>query len=171
MRNTGASDIKIPKNGAEDTRGVMSKSYWQQWNDEVNARIERDIEANRKSDASLVVGKIADGTKVKVTQISHDFYFGAHIFNFDQLGDKTLNSKYKSLYGTLFNSATVAFYWCKFEMQDGRMRTAGEYWDSQEFWAKAESPETQIHWRRPATDPVIDYLKKRGVRVHGHTLI
>ena len=166
-----ASDIKIPKNGAEDTRGIMSKSYWQQWNDEVNARIERDIEANRKSDASVVVGKIADGTKVKVTQISHDFYFGANIFNFDQLGDKTLNSKYKSLYGTLFNSATVAFYWCKFEMQDGRMRTAGEYWDSQEFWAKAESPETQIHWRRPATDPVIDYLKERGVRVHGHTLI
>ena len=122
-----ASDVKIPKNGAEDTQTVMAKSYWEQWNDDVNARIDRDIEANRKADASLNVGKIAAGTKVRVSQISHEFYFGAHIFNYDQLGDKTLNAKYKSLYGTLFNSATVAFYWGKFEMQDGRMRTAGEF--------------------------------------------
>lgn len=119
-----ASEIKIPKNGAEDTQGIMAKSYWEQWNGDLNSDIDRDIEANRKADATLYVGKIAAGTKVKVAQISHEFYFGAHIFNFDQLGDKTLNAKYKSLFGTLFNSATVAFYWGKFEMQDGRMRTA-----------------------------------------------
>lgn len=166
-----ASEIKIPKNGAEDTQGIMAKSYWEQWNGDLNSDIDRDIEANRKADATLYVGKIAAGTKVKVAQISHEFYFGAHIFNFDQLGDKTLNAKYKSLFGTLFNSATVAFYWGKFEMQDGRMRTAGEYWDTQDFWANAENPKTQIHWRRPPTDPVVNFLKDRGVRVHGHALI
>lgn len=25
-----ASEIKIPKNGAEDTQGIMAKSYWEQ---------------------------------------------------------------------------------------------------------------------------------------------
>ncbi len=168
---TLGSEMKIPKNAAEDTGGVMAKSYWEMWNDDVNARIDRDIEANRKADAVFNVGKIADGTRVNVEQISHDFFFGAHIFNFDQLGDKTLNAKYKSLFGTLFNSATVAFYWCKFEMERGRPRFAGEYWDSQEYWANCSDPKSQIHWRRPPTDPVINYLKDRGVRVHGHTIL
>ena len=89
-----------------------------------------DIEANRKADASFKVGEIEKGSKVRVEQISHEFFFGAHIFNFDQLGDKTLNAKYRSLFGTLFNSATVAFYWDKFEMQAGRPRDRGEFWAS-----------------------------------------
>lgn len=166
-----ASEVKIPRSGAEDVKGIMSESYWAQWNGDVNARIDRDIEMNRKADFSLKIGKIAAGTKVKVIQISHEFYFGAHIFNFDQLGDKTLNARYKSLYGTIFNSATVGFYWYEFELQDGRMRTAGEYWDSQDFWANVENPTAQKHWRRPSTDPIVGYLKERGVRIHGHTLV
>lgn len=130
-----ASEIKIPKNGAEDTQGIMAKSYWEQWNGDLNSDIDRDIEANRKADATLYVGKIAAGTKVKVAQISHEFYFGAHIFNFDQLGDKTLNAKYKSLFGTLFNSATVAFYWassksrtaaCAQRANTGTLRISGQ---------------------------------------------
>lgn len=149
----------------------MSQKYWDLWNPEVQKKIDADIEANRKADASFKVGEIEKGSKVRVEQISHEFFFGAHIFNFDQLGDRALNAKYRSLFGTLFNSATVAFYWDKFEMQDGRPRYRGEYWDSQEFWEKCENPKGQIHWRRPPSDPVIDFLKARGVRVHGHTLV
>ena len=44
-----ASEIKIPKNGAEDTQGIMAKSYWEQWNGDLNSDIDRDIEANRKA--------------------------------------------------------------------------------------------------------------------------
>lgn len=165
------AEIKIPKSAEEDSGKVMSQKYWDLWNPEVQKKIDADIEANRKADASFKVREIEKGSKVRVEQISHEFFFGAHIFNFDQLGDKTLNAKYRSLFGTLFNSATVAFYWDKFEMQDGRPRYRGEYWDSQEFWEKCGDPKGQIHWRRPPTDPVIDFLKARGVRVHGHTLV
>lgn len=165
------AEIKIPKSAEEDSGKTMSQKYWDLWNPEVQKKIDADIEANRKADASFKVGEIEKGSKVRVEQISHEFFFGAHIFNFDQLGDRALNAKYRSLFGTLFNSATVAFYWDKFEMQDGRPRYCGEYWDSQEFWEKCENPKGQIHWRRPPTDPVIDFLKARGVRVHGHTLV
>lgn len=166
-----ADEVKIPRNESEDTGAIMSKKYWSDWNDEVQARIDRDIEANRKADAVLKIGGIAKGTKVKVAQISHDFIFGAHIFNFDQLGDKTLNAKYRSLYGTFFNSATVPFYWSKFEMQPDRPRFASEYWDSQEYWENSADPKNEMHWRRPPTDKIVDYLKENGVRVHGHALV
>lgn len=168
---TFAGEPKIPTSAEEDTDGVMCAAYWQLWNPEVQAKIDKDIEANRKADACFKIGAVAEGSVATVEQISHDFKFGAHIFNYDQLGDKTLNAKYKSLYGTLFNSATVAFYWCKFEMSPNRPRYATEYWDTQEFWANCESPKTQLHWRRPPADEVVDYLKSRDVRVHGHTLI
>ena len=165
------AEIRIPKSAEEDTAKIMSPKYWQIWNPEVQKKIDADIEANRKADASFNVGEIEKGSKVRVEQISHEFLFGAHIFNFDQLGDKALNAKYKSLFGTFFNSATVAFYWDKFEMQEGRPRFRGEYWDSQEFWEKCKNPKEEIHWRRPPADPVVDFLKDRGVRVHGHTLV
>ena len=166
-----AIDMKVPTSLKDDTDKIMSEKYWSYWNDDIQRKIDADIEANRKADACVNIGKIKAGTQVSVEQISHEFKFGAHIFNFDQLGDKSLNAKYKSLYGTLFNSATVAFYWNKFEMQPNRPRYKSEFWDSQEFWANCENPKEQMHWRRPPTDVVIDYCKSQGVRVHGHAIV
>ena len=161
----------IPGSAAEDKNNVMSDKYWEIWNPQVQEQIDRDIEANRKADASVKLDGADEKTQVQIEQISHDFIFGAHIFNFNQLGDESLNAKYRSLYGSLFNSATVAFYWEHFEMQQGRPRFAGEFWDSEKYWKNSESPKTEEHWRRPAPDPVIDYCKSQGIRVHGHPLV
>ena len=166
-----ASDVKIPKNAAEDTGNIMTQKYWDVWNPELQKQIDADIEANRKADAVVNVGQVKDGTQVVVEQISHDFIFGAHIFNFDQLGNPALDAKYKALYGTLFNSATVSFYWQQLEMQQGRPRFNSEYWDGQKFWAETKSPKTEPHWRRPAPENVIKFCKQMGIRIHGHPLI
>ena len=64
---------------------VMSEAYWKIWNPEVQAKIDADIEAHRKADAAWTL-QVKDGTEVKVEQVSHAFIFGAHIFNFNQLG-------------------------------------------------------------------------------------
>lgn len=82
------AEIKIPKSAEEDSGKTMSQKYWDLWNPEVQKKIDADIEANRKADASFKVGEIEKGSKVRVEQISHEFFFGAHIFNFDQLGDR-----------------------------------------------------------------------------------
>ena len=166
-----AKQFRIPKNAAEDTDRIMSQKYWDIWNEDVQRKIDADIEANRKADAVVNVGQIKDGTEVVVEQISHDFVFGAHFFNFDQLGDPALNAKYKALYGSLFNSATVSFYWYTFEMQPNRPRFKSEYWDGQEYWNNSKSPSTEPHWRRPAPENVIKYCKEMGIRIHGHPLI
>lgn len=161
----------FPKSLKEDTNGYMSEAYWKQWNPKEQARIDRDIEKYRKADGTVTIADIAEGTDVKVEQISHDFIFGAHIFNYDQLGRTEYNDRYKALFGTLFNSATVAFYWKTFEMQPSRPRFREEYWDTEEFWNRQGQPYYMPHWRRPSPERVVEFCKDRGIRTHGHVLI
>jgi endo-1,4-beta-xylanase len=153
-----------------ETDNFMSSAYWELWNPEVQEQIDSDIEKYRKADAILQIEDLPAGSEVKVEQISHDFIFGAHIFNYNQLGTPERNRKYKEIYGTLFNSATIAFYWKPFEMQPNRPRFVGEYWDTEEYWNQAKEPKQEPHWRRPATDPVVEFCEKKGIRLHGHTI-
>ena len=151
-------------------RSVMSDAYWKIWNDQVQATIDADIEKFRKADALFEIAA-PDGTEVTVEQKTHSFFFGAHIFNFNQLGKKEWNDRYKELYGTLFNSATVAFYWRTLEMYPYAPRFEERYEDTENFWNNCAHPKDQPHWRRPAVDPVISFLRTRGVRIHGHPLV
>lgn len=160
----------FPKYQREDKEGIMSDAYWAIWNPKVQARIDADIDANRKADAVLNLN-IPAGTEVSIEQVSHDFIFGAHIFNFNQLGTHERNERYKELYGTLFNSATIAFYWRTFETEEGRPRFREEYRDTEEWWNNCADPKHQPHWRRPATDPVVEFCESKGIRLHGHTII
>jgi len=158
----------------EMDRSAMSDAYWAIWNDAELAKIDADIEANRKADARLAVDAPV-GTEVKVEQIDHAFRFGAHIFNFNQLGKKEWNDAYKASYGEggLFNQATAAFYWNCYEPVPGRLRAGGDYEDSERFWNSLTREEAMEHpfWRRPAPGPVIDFLKSKDVAIHGHILI
>ena len=159
-------------------RSAMSDAYWKVWNDDVQAKIDADIEKNRKADAFIEIAA-PDGAEVNVEQITHAFFFGAHIFNFDQLGKKEWNDRYKALYDQesgLFNSATVAFYWRTLEPYPNAPRFAAGYEDTEEYWCReyAIDPDgckAKPHWRRPAVDPVISFLRTRRVRIHGHPLV
>lgn len=157
-------------NGAGESK-VMSEAYWKLWNPEVQAKIDRDIEQYRKANAICKLKGVQKGTEVKVEQISHDFIFGAHIFNFNQLGTTERNQKYKDLFGTLFNSATISFYWKKFEMQPNHPRFKEEYRDTEAYWNSVKAPKEEPHWRRPASDPVVEFCESKGIRLHGHNMI
>ena len=155
-------------------RKVMSDAYWSIWNEDAQKKIDADIEKFRKADGEFALEGVPDGAEVKVEQLSHAFFFGAHIFNYGQLGTTERNARYRALYGregALFNSATVAFYWRTFERFLGKPRFEAGPEDSEDFWNTCENPKTQPHWRRPPTDPVIDYLTSRGCRIHGHPLV
>lgn len=153
---------------------VMSEKYWEIWNDAEQAKIDADIEANRKADA-VVALPVSQGTEVTVEQLDHEFKFGAHIFNFDQLGKKEYNDVYKASYGRggIFNSATVAYYWNCYEPVPGRLRAFGDFEDTPYFWNSLTRDEAMAHpfWRRPAPGPIVTFCKEKGVRVHGHILI
>lgn len=165
------AQVAIPHNASDDVNHVMSDVYWSLWNDSVQAKMDADIERYRKADATLMLPGVKKGTAVKVQQISSDFFFGAHTFNFDQLGNKESNDKYKELFGTLFNSATVPFYWRDFEPVKGQPRFAEAENDTEAYWESVEDPASQPNWRRPCTDKIVEWCKTRGVRVHGHPLM
>jgi GH35 family endo-1,4-beta-xylanase len=157
--------------GAGEKNDVMSEAYWRIWNPDVQARIDRDIERNRKADAVLKLKGAAAGSEVTVEQLSHDFVFGANIFNFNQLGSPERNRRYKELFGTLFNSATIAFYWKTFEMEPGKPRFKEAPRDTEAYWNRVEKPKEAPHWRRPASDPVVAFCEQKGIRRHGHPMV
>lgn len=152
-------------------RSVMSEAYRKIWSDEVLKKLDADIAKYRMADKVVLLEGVAAGAEVRAEQIEHAFFFGAHIFNYNQLGKKEWNDRYKELYGTLFNSATVAFYWRTLEPYPFAPRFLEDYRDTEEFWSRCAKPEWEPHWRRPAIDPVIDFLMMRNVRIHGHTLV
>ena len=88
------AQTSFPRSEKEDVQGYMSKAYWALWNEEEQARIDADIERYRKSDAEITLPNIAKNSDVKIEQISHHFIFGAHIFNYNQLGKKEYNDRY-----------------------------------------------------------------------------
>ena len=154
-------------------RSVMSDAYWAIWNDGVQARIDADIERFRKADASIEIDA-PDGAEVLVEQLTHAFYFGAHVFNYNQLGTKERNDRHKALYDPehgLFNSGTVAFYWRTLEPYPYAARFEESDEDTESFWNACPDPKGQPHWRRPPPEPVVTFLKSKGCRVHGHTLV
>lgn len=172
----GAALAGAPRQGVPTgcDPSVMSEAYWQIWNADEQAIIDADIEANRKADGAFIVDAPI-GTEVTVEQLSQDFRFGAHIFNFNQLGKTEYNEAYKASYGRdgLFNQATVAFYWQAYEPTPGQLRAFGDCTDSEHYWnaLSQEAAMREPYWRRPAPGPVISFLKAKDVAVHGHILI
>ena len=159
------------EDAAEEMPEVMSPEYYAIWNDDVQKQIDERIEKYRKADAHVWITGVKPGSEVRIEMIRHKFLFGAHIFSFDQLGSDELNAKYKQTYGTLFNAATVPFYWRSFEREQGHPRFAAGPEDTAEFWNNCPEPKKHPNWRRPATDPIVDYLESRGVVMNAHPLV
>jgi hypothetical protein len=80
------SQVSVPRSEQEDKDKIMGEAYWKLWNPQLQSQIDENIEKYRKADGEIRLSNLASDTEVKVEQISHDFLFGAHIFNFDQLG-------------------------------------------------------------------------------------
>ncbi len=120
--------------------------------EEIEARIERDIEQNRKGDFTLTV---APNAEVEVVQIDHDFTVGGNLFMLDQLETAEKNEKYKKYFANCFNTATIGFYWNTLEPEEGKPRYA------------ADSP---FIYRRPPIDPCVEFCEQNGITPKAHCL-
>lgn len=143
-------------NQTKATKVVMSETYLKYWSPEIQAEIDRNIEKNRKADAVCHIPGIKKGSEVIVEQIGHQFLFGGNIFLFGDLKTPEKNKKYEDTFGTLFNAATVPFYWKTLEPVKGKPRFT------------SDSP---YEYRRPATDEVVVFCESKGINMNGHALI
>lgn len=127
--------------------------------DYMDKRVGEGIEKNRKSSATLKItsagGKPIANVEVKVNQLTHDFLYGANIFMLDELEDKEKNELYKSYFKGAFNQATLPFYWCDLEPEEGKLRY------------EKDAPKI---YRRPAPDLCLEFCRENGITPKEHCL-
>ena len=107
---------------------------------EVEFRIANGTEANRKGFAKirLFMGdRKVERAQIRYRQKSHQFRFGANLFMLDQFRNEEENALYRERFASLFNFATVPFFWSDLEPEEGKPRFA------------KDSPNI---YRRPAPD-------------------
>ncbi|MBQ9807058.1 MAG: endo-1,4-beta-xylanase [Clostridia bacterium] len=117
------------------------------------------IEQYRKGNGRITVadkeGKPVSNAKIKLTQKSHEFRFGANIFMLDELESEEKNEKYKKYFSDIFNMATLPFYWDTLEPERGNPRYA------------KNSPKV---YRRPSPDLCIEFCEKHKIEPREHAL-
>lgn len=127
--------------------------------DIVNERITDGIERYRKGNATVTIvgkdGKAMPNAKLKITQKSHEFRFGANLFMLDELETPEKNETYKKRFADVFNMATLPFYWSTLEPEKGNPRYAK---DSSKVY------------RRPAPDLCIEFCEKNSIEPREHAL-
>ncbi len=152
-----------------DHRDLFPAEYWKVWTPEIQQKIDADIIQNRQSDGVFALGA-KPGSPVEVKQLNHAFEFGAQSFSFDQFPTAEQNARYRALWGQLFNSATIPFYWREMEPVPGELHTDTTADDCPEFWAKTPNRTTERFWRRPAPLPIIRFCDEHHIRKHGHPI-
>ncbi|MBQ7898197.1 MAG: endo-1,4-beta-xylanase [Clostridia bacterium] len=127
-------------------------AFWKQ-------RAAEGIERYRKGNGKLTVvdenGIPVPNLKIKITQKSHEFRFGANVFMLDELETPEKNDAYKKYFSDVFNMATLPFYWDSLEPEKGKPRYA------------KDSPKV---YRRPSPDSCIEFCEKYGIEPREHAL-
>lgn len=126
------------------------------WTD---ARVNDGIERFRKGDLTLKFYdrrmQPVENVQVQAVQTDHDFNFGANLFMLDEFNTPEMNAHYRAQFKALFNAATLPFYWCDLEPEEGKPRFA------------KDSPKV---YRRPAPDLCLEYCEANGIRPKAHCL-
>ena len=132
---------------------------YEEHKDETDARILSGIETHRKGNCRIQMldleGKPLAGKKVKITQLTHDFKYGANLFLLDEFKESWENAQYRQLFKEHFNLGTIPFYWDTLEPEEGKPRF------------EADSPKI---YRRPAPDLCMEYCESEGVTPKLHCL-
>lgn len=141
----------------QDRAGVLV--HFEEQKEYLDEKIKYGIETYRKGDAKITVtdktGKRVANAKIKVTQKTHEFSFGANLFLLDELESDDKNTAYKKYFSDVFNMATLPFYWNDLEPTEGSPRF---------------SKDSERVYRRPALDLCMEFCKEHGIEPREHCL-
>ena len=122
-------------------------------------RIANGIETNRKGFFRIRLkdeaGNPVRNAHVEIRQKSHEFKYGANLFMLEEFNEKEQNQAYRQFFADAFNYATLPFYWCDLEPEEGKPRYA------------RDSPKI---YRRPAPDLCLEYCEENGIEPKVHCL-
>ena len=133
--------------------------YFEQNKDFFESTVYPNIEKYRKGDIKLHFkdknGNSISVDNLKIKQISHEFKFGANIFMLDEMETEDKNQAYKDYFKSVFNMATLPFYWDSLEEEKGKLRYDK---DSPKFY------------RRPPIDLCMEFCEENGIEPREHAL-
>jgi endo-1,4-beta-xylanase len=116
------------------------------------------IDRYRKGDAVVRIrqpnGASAQGLKITVEQLAHEFLFGCNLFCFGRCADAEQEREYRQRFADLFNYATLGFYWASFEFERGK--PLYDYIERVLEWTGAQKIRCKGHplvWDHPAGSP------------------
>jgi GH35 family endo-1,4-beta-xylanase len=91
--------------------------------DELIDNAPKRIDAHRKTEAKVVVvdarGKKVPEALVEIEQTNHAFLFGCNIFMWGRTGNESDDRLYRERFASVFNYATLPFYWAAYERRAG----------------------------------------------------
>ena len=147
-----------PSMSIQELRAIYMQKY-EENKELVDARIAEGIETYRKGDCCVQIKdkqcNPISCKKIKVTQVSHDFKYGANLFLLDEFKNDKANAEYRMFFKDHFNLATIPFYWDTLEPTEGQPRF---------------SIDSERIYRRPATDLCMEYCEENGVTPKLHCL-
>jgi len=121
--------------------------------------VNENIEKYRKGNMTVSVidenGNAVHNAKIKVNQIKHEFKFGANLFMLDELETDEKNKLYKDYFKSIFNMATLPFYWSSIEPEKGKVRY---------------DKNSEKYYRRPPIDLCIEYCEENEIEPREHAL-
>jgi endo-1,4-beta-xylanase len=92
---------------------------------DIQEKAKVNIEKFRKAEFTFMLEGGAEGAKVDVEQISHEFLFGCIIFDLVNHGRASENEElFKQRFKKLFNFAVFPFYWASYEPRQGQTNEA-----------------------------------------------
>ncbi len=140
-------------------RADIALKYFDEQREVVGARIDADIERNRKADAEIRVvtagGVMPESITLEVEQVGHEFRFGSNIFMLDEFEVPEKSAWYREKFPEINNLATLPFYWSANEPERGVYRF------------DKSSPRM---YRRPNIDLCMEYCEEKGIEPKGHCL-
>lgn len=141
------------------SRKETALKYFREYKDYTDERVKSGIELYRKGYAEIEVtdskGNPVKGVKIVAKQKKHEFKYGANIFMLDEFDSEEKNQVYREKFRSLFNLATVPFYWSDLEPEQGKPRYV------------KDSPRI---YRRPAPDLCVEYCAENGIEPKCHCL-
>ena len=140
-----------------DRRNILE--LFEAQKDFVEEKISSGIEQHRKGNGKIKLidknGAPVISARIKLTQKSHQFRFGANLFMLDELETEEKNDAYKKAFADVFNMATLPFYWDTLEPERGKPRY------------EKDSPKV---YRRPAPDLCLEFCEKHNIEPREHGL-
>jgi endo-1,4-beta-xylanase len=114
---------------------------------ELLATAQQRIEKHRMGEFTVTItdrdGKPLRDTEVTITQIRHEFLFGANIFPLFTYKTQEQNDLYAKRFADLLNYATLGFYWGSYERESGK--TERDHWKRVAQWCRGHDIATKGH--------------------------